>query len=141
MSAGLMVLLPVTVRLLNILDDMNLSLVAFICTLVAMFTSALVFPFALNYALKHDIVDQPNARKLQRSPVPVFGGVIVFSGILAGAVVLQLFFNSEMLMWIMLSIMLMMAIGTWDDMKGLSAVLRLMVEITLVGCFIALTGI
>lgn len=120
---------------------MNLSLVAFICTLVAMFTSALVFPFALNYALKHDIVDQPNARKLQRSPVPVFGGVIVFSGILAGAVVLQLFFNSEMLMWIMLSIMLMMAIGTWDDMKGLSAVLRLMVEITLVGCFIALTGI
>ena len=51
---------------------MDLSQISVIVTLVAMLTSALVFPFALRFSIKHDIVDQPNARKLQRSPVPVF---------------------------------------------------------------------
>ena len=64
---------------------MDLSLVATIVTIVAMLTSALVFPFALKYARTHNIVDQPNARKLQRSPVPVFGGVVC-PGIAACAV-------------------------------------------------------
>ena len=141
MNVGPMVLSRVTVRLQNILDDMDLSLIAFIVTLVAMLTSAMVFPFALKFALKHNIVDQPNARKLQRSPVPVFGGVIVFSGIFVGTIVLQLFFDSEILTWILVSLLAMMIIGTWDDIKGLSAVLRLVVEIILVGCFIAITGV
>lgn len=120
---------------------MDLSLVAIIVTLVAMLTSALVFPFALRFALKHDIVDQPNARKLQRSPVPVFGGVVVYSGILMGGLALQFFFRSPMLAWILFSIAVMMIIGTWDDIKGLSAVVRLLVEVLLVGGFIATTGI
>lgn len=120
---------------------MELSHLAIIVTLVAMLTSALVFPFALRFALKHDIVDQPNARKLQRSPVPVFGGVVVFSGILAGGLVLQYFFRNPMLAWILFSIAVMMVIGTWDDIKGLPAVVRLLVEVVLVGGFIATTGI
>lgn len=120
---------------------MDLSLVATIVTIVAMLTSALVFPFALKYARTHNIVDQPNARKLQRSPVPVFGGVVVFSGILAGGIVLQFFFWSPMLAWILVSIMIMMVIGTWDDIKGLSAVFRLLIEVLMVGVFIAVTGV
>ena len=120
---------------------MDLSHIAIIVTLVAMLTSVLVFPFALKFALKHGIVDQPNARKLQRSPVPVFGGVVVFSGILAGGIVLQLFFRSPMLAWILFSIMLMMVIGTWDDIKGLPAFVRLLIEVLLVGGFIVSTGI
>ena len=120
---------------------MELSHIAIIVTLVAMLTSALVFPFALRFALKHHIVDQPNARKLQRSPVPVFGGVVVFSGILAGGIVLQYFFRNSMLAWILFSIAVMMIIGTWDDIKGLPAFVRLLVEVLLVGGFIATTGI
>ena len=106
-----------------------------------MLTSAVVFPFALRFAVKHDIVDQPNARKLQRSPVPVFGGVVVYSGILAGGLVLQYFFRNPMLSWILFSIAVMMVIGTVDDIKGLPAVVRLLVEVLLVGGFIASTGI
>lgn len=97
---------------------MDLSLIALIVTLVSMLTSALVFPFALRFALKEGIVDRPNARKLQRAPVPVFGGVVVFSGILVGGLALQLFYDSPMLTWILFAIMTMMVIGTWDDMKG-----------------------
>ena len=120
---------------------MGLSQIAIIVTLVAMLTSALVFPFALRFALKHDIVDKPNARKLQRSPVPVFGGVVVYSGILAGGLVLLFFFRSPMLAWILFSVALMMVIGTWDDINGLPAFVRLLVEVLLVGGFIATTGI
>lgn len=120
---------------------MELSHIAIIVTLVAMLTSALVFPFALRFALKHDIVDKPNARKLQRSPVPVFGGVVVYSGILAGGLVLLFFFPSAMLAWILFSVALMMVIGTWDDINGLPAFVRLLVEVLLVGGFIATTGI
>ena len=120
---------------------MELSQIAIIVTLVAMLTSALVFPFALRFALKHDIVDKPNARKLQRSPVPVFGGVVVYSGILAGGLVLLFFFRSPMLAWILFSVALMMVIGTWDDINGLPAFVRLLVEVLLVGGFIATTDI
>lgn len=120
---------------------MELSQIAIIVTLVAMLTSALVFPFALRFALKHDIVDKPNARKLQRSPVPVFGGVVVYSGILAGGLVLLFFFRSPMLAWILFSVALMMVIGTWDDINGLPAFVRLLIEVLLVGGFIATTGI
>ena len=120
---------------------MELSQIAIIVTLVAMLTSALVFPFALRFALKHDIVDKPNARKLQRSPVPVFGGVVVYSGILAGGLVLLFFFRSPMLAWILFSVALMMVIGTWDDINGLPAFVRLLVEVLLVGGFIPTTGI
>ena len=120
---------------------MDLSLIALIVTFVAMLTSALVFPFALRFALKEGIVDRPNARKLQRAPVPVFGGVVVFSGILVGGLVLQLFYDSPMLTWILFAIMTMMVIGTWDDMKGLPAFVRLLVEMIMVGGFIAISGI
>ena len=120
---------------------MELSQIAIIVTLVAMLTTALVFPFALRFALKHDIVDKPNARKLQRSPVPVFGGVVVYSGILAGGLVLLFFFRSPMLAWILFSVALMMVMGTWDDINGLPAFVRLLVEVLLVGGFIATTGI
>jgi len=120
---------------------MDLSIIATLVTLVAMLTSVLVFPFALRFALRHGIVDRPNARKLQRSPVPVFGGVVVFTGILAGGLLLLLFFRSLVLAWTLFSIMLMMVIGTWDDIKGLSAFVRLLVEVLLVGGFIVSTGI
>lgn len=120
---------------------MNQSLIALIVTLVAMRTSLVVFPFALKFALKEGILDRPNARKLQRAPVPVFGGVVVYSGILAGGLVLQLFYDSTMLTWILFAIMIMMVIGIWDDMRGLPAVVRLLIEVLPVGGFIEISGI
>ena len=120
---------------------MDLSVIATIVTVVAMLTSALVFPFALKFARARNIVDKPDARKLQRSPVPVFGGVVVFSGILMGGIVLQFFIWSEMMDWILVSIMVMMMIGIWDDIKGLSPLFRLLIEVLMVGGFVAATGI
>lgn len=68
-------------------------MIGILVMMVAMVTSMMVFRWALKFAKDHGIVDNPNARKLQRVPVPVFGGVVVYSGILAGGLVSDTFFG------------------------------------------------
>ena len=41
-------------------------------------------PKILKIAILKNIVDNPDARKLQRNPVPVMGGIAVFFGIVIG---------------------------------------------------------
>ena len=106
-----------------------------------MLTSTVVFPMALKFARKHGIVDSPNARKLQRAPVPVFGGIVVYSGILAGGLVLLTLLPNTTLMWGLVVMTGMMVIGIWDDIKDISASLRFLVETLLVTGFISVTGV
>ena len=106
-----------------------------------MLTSTAAFPMALKFARKHGIVDSPNARKLQRAPVPVFGGIVVYSGILAGGLVLLTLLPNTTLMWGLVVMTGMMVIGIWDDIKDISASLRFLVETVLVTGFISVTGV
>ena len=108
---------------------------------VAMVTSMAVFPWALKFAREHDIVDNPNARKLQRVPVPVFGGIVVYSGILAGGLVLLAFMWNLVVLYGLIGMTIMMLIGIWDDQKDISALLRFNIEIGLVLAFILLTDV
>lgn len=120
------------------MSNKEIAVLVFVVSLVI---SMAVFPMALSIARKFDIVDNPNARKLQRVPVPVFGGIVVYSGILVGWLTLMLFMNSEVLNWGLGFMAIMMLIGTWDDMKDISATFRFLIEFSLVGAFIAITGI
>ena len=108
---------------------------------LALVVSLLVFPKTLRFARQHDIVDNPNARKLQRVPVPVLGGVAVYTGIMTGAVLLLIFDQNPLLMWTLMGMTVMQVIGTWDDMEDISSVLRFLIEVALVGAFIVLTGV
>ena len=104
----------------------------------------LIYPFVLRYAIRHNIVDNPNARKLQKTPVPVFGGVAVFMGVLPAVVITGIFFNDFPTTTVNLcAITVMLAIGVWDDRRDISAIFRFIVEIMIVflmmlatGCFI-----
>ena len=49
---------------------------AVILAAVAFLVTLLVYPLVLKFAVRHHIYDNPDARKLQRQPVPVMGGVI-----------------------------------------------------------------
>ena len=120
------------------MDNIYLGLLVFA---VAMVTSAAVFPKALVFSRRHGIVDNPNARKLQRTPVPVFGGIVVYMGILGAGAVLSCFLWSKVMISGFIGMSIMMAIGLWDDVKDISARLRLLIEIGLVLGFIALTGV
>lgn len=120
---------------------MKYLLITILAFLVAMLVSVLVYPLALSYAKRHNIVDNPNARKLQRVPVPVLGGVVVYTGILAGSLVLFMFMKERLLSWGLLGMTVMLIIGLIDDRKNLSATLRFVVEILMVSGFIAMTGV
>lgn len=120
---------------------MDNTCIGILVMVVAMVTSMAVFPWALRFARKHGIVDNPNARKLQRVPVPVFGGIVVYSGILMGGLVLSLFMWSWVMVYGLIGMTIMMMIGMWDDQKDISAMLRFAIEIGLVSAFIALTGV
>ena len=120
---------------------MSNTFIALLAGVVAMVTSATVFPLALRFAKKHGIVDNPDARKLQRVPVPVFGGIVVYVGILAGSLLLMFFMLNTILMWGLVAMAIMMGIGIWDDIKNISASLRFLIETLLVIGFISITDI
>jgi UDP-N-acetylmuramyl pentapeptide phosphotransferase/UDP-N-acetylglucosamine-1-phosphate transferase len=116
-------------------------MIAILVFVVSMVVSSLVYPLALGYAKRHNIVDNPNARKLQRVPIPVMGGLVVYLGILSGSLVLQAFEHASLIWWGLSTMTVMLFIGMWDDLKSLSAGFRFLVEIILVGVFIWQTEI
>ena len=101
-------------------------LVPFVAALIASFW---VFPKILRISLKNNIVDNPNARKLQRVPVPVLGGMVVQFGILVALCVCQLFVDCSSLFTVVLAMSIMLYVGTMDDILNISANVRFVLEI------------
>lgn len=54
--------------------------------IVAFAATWVIFKPTLRIALGKNIVDNPEARKLQDHPVPILGGVVVFFGIAVGLI-------------------------------------------------------
>lgn len=117
------------------------TIIALLVFGVSMVVSMLAYPRMLRFAKRHNIVDNPNARKLQRVPVPVMGGLVVFLGILSGVLVLSAFVQEPMVMWGLGGMSVMLIIGMWDDMVSLPASFRFVLEVILVGVIIWQTGI
>ena len=61
---------------------MNLFYVAFLPIVIAVIVVSAIHPNLVKVALLKKIVDNPNARKLNKQPVPVLGGVGVFFGLM-----------------------------------------------------------
>ena len=120
--------------MLTIWTSISLMLVAFLVTM-------LVYPHVLSFARKHHIVDNPNARKLQRVPVPVMGGTTVFIGFLVSVIVGYCIAPAPRIIPIMVLLFIMYAIGVWDDMKDVSASFRFMVELLVVWFMMLLLGV
>lgn len=100
-----------------------------IALLSAMIAVIWIHPKLVKIAHLKGIVDHPDARKLQRTPVPVLGGVAVFFGIVLGVALTSGYTNCQSLMTIVAAMMIMLYVGTMDDIVGLSAKFRLLVEI------------
>ena len=104
-------------------------LIAFFAAMIAV---AWIHPRLVKIALSKNIVDNPNARKLQRTPVPVLGGVAVFFGIVLGISLTSTYVNCSSLMTVVAALMIMLYTGTMDDIVDLSPMLRFAVEIGVV---------
>lgn len=97
--------------------------------LVALLSVSWIHPKLVSIALDKNIVDNPNARKLQKKPVPVLGGVAVFFGTVVGLGVACLNWDCSELFLVITAMAIMLYTGCLDDILNLSPVFRLCVEI------------
>ena len=111
---------------------MSPKLNCFLLSLLAFCISLGLYPPTLRFARRHGIVDNPDARKLQREPVPVLGGLVVFIGFYAAAVVMLMNHGTERMMAGLTATAIMTAIGIWDDLRDLPAAFRFIVEMCVV---------
>lgn len=101
----------------------------------------------LHIAKVKGLVDNPDARKLQRVPIPVMGGIVVFFGVALGLLTgytVRGFWEASFsmaLLPIFSAMVIMLYVGAMDDMLGLSPRARLVIEImTILGLIFASGG-
>ena len=91
-----------------------------------------IHPKVLKIAIMKNLVDNPDARKLQRNPVPVMGGIAVFFGILIGLCTSQTIFENANVFMLVSAMMIMLYTGTIDDIIDLTPTIRFAIEILIV---------
>ena len=79
-----------------------------------------IHPRLVKIALLKNIVDNPDARKLQRTPVPVLGGVAVFFGVVIAIGCMSSVVDCSGLPVVIMAMMAMLYTGTMDDILSLS---------------------
>lgn len=111
----------------------NGILLPFLCALLM---TMLVHPSIVKIAKTRDLVDNPNARKLQKHPIPVLGGIAVFWGIVVGAGMTSVFYNSFALFTCIVAMTVTLFVGTADDMIGIKPFMRLILELFIIAFII-----
>ena len=91
-----------------------------------------IFKKVLRIALEKNIVDNPNARKLQKTPVPVLGGIAVFFGIVVALTISKLIYDPSTMFPIIGVLVIMLYVGTMDDILSMSPYMRFFIEIIVV---------
>jgi len=99
---------------------------------IALFLVGWIHPKLVKIALLKNIVDNPDARKLQRTPVPVLGGVAVFFGVVIAIGCMSAVVDCSGLPVVIMAMMAMLYTGTMDDILNLSPSLRFLIEIVVV---------
>ncbi|WP_418672835.1 glycosyltransferase family 4 protein [Alistipes putredinis] len=99
-----------------------------------------IHPRLVKIALLKNIVDNPDARKLQRTPVPVLGGVAVFFGVVIASGCMSSVVDCSGLPVVIMAMMAMLYTGTMDDILSLSPGLRFVIEIVVVLLLIFVGG-
>jgi UDP-GlcNAc:undecaprenyl-phosphate GlcNAc-1-phosphate transferase len=114
-------------------------------TFMLIFASALVMaiggtPVVRRIALRLGIIDQPNARKIHVSPIPLLGGVAIYGAFIAAVLLFGNRFGLNELVGILIGASLVSFLGVWDDRRGLSPLLKLAGQL-LAASILVLTGV
>ncbi len=108
--------------------------------LLAFWATNWIHPKMIKLAFRGKIMDKPSHRKLQKKPVPVLGGLVVFFGLSCGLVCVSLCENCSYMVLVYVFMALMLYIGTFDDIMQLSSYMRLFIEIACMGVFVWVVG-
>lgn len=88
-----------------------------------------IFKPTLRIALSKGIVDNPEARKLQKRPIPILGGVVIFFGIAVGLMFFKTMFYQTALLPVLAAMVAMLYVGTIDDILNIKPAVRLLIEV------------
>jgi UDP-GlcNAc:undecaprenyl-phosphate/decaprenyl-phosphate GlcNAc-1-phosphate transferase len=99
-------------------------------SLFLIFLSALLFaaaatPIARRVALTLGIIDQPSARKVHSTPIPLLGGVAIYAAFVAALALFGSEFYVAQLVGIFLGATFVSFLGIWDDWRGIRPLLKL----------------
>lgn len=106
--------------------------------LIALSVTLFATPFIQRSAVRIGAVDEPNERKIHSTAIPRLGGVGIFLGFSAALLVALVFagflgrgLEMKHMVGILISSLLMLALGVADDMRGLSAWTKLIAQIAI----------
>ena len=135
--------------------DLSVFVIIGLPVVVSLLAVRWVYFKILKIAKEKNLVDNPDARKLQKVPVPVVGGLAVFFGLLfgllCGITMMNLFagdigmlsgiISVNRLLPIVLGMSIMLYVGCMDDIMGLSPKARFLIEILVILGLIYSSGI
>lgn len=109
---------------------MSFLYTAILPILVASLAVFMIHPTLIRVASLKQIVDNPNARKLNKTPIPVLGGVGVFFGIMFSMGVAGYYLDRINIPYvIIIAMLLLLYTGVGDDILGLTPRTRFLMQI------------
>ena len=118
-------------------SDFKFSLLAYVTSFVL---TLLFFPPVLSIIKRYRMFDKPDARKTHKEPIPTFGGIAIFAGMVASLLVWYTFNNHPSVPAFFISIAVLFGIGFMDDLKDLAARYKFIVEVA-IATLLAISGI
>ncbi len=107
-------------------------------SLVALTSVFWIYFKILRIAKEKNLVDNPDARKLQTEPVPVMGGIAVFFGVVSAVLVGCILTDCMPLLPVLMAMVVLLYMGAMDDLVGFSQLSRVLAEVSvLVGMIYA----
>lgn len=100
--------------------------------LISIFVVSWIHPKVVRIAKEKGIVDNPDARKLQKVPIPILGGVAVYFGEMVAIAAMSVFVDLSSLLPVIIAMVIMLYIGVMDDILNLSFRLRFLIEFLIV---------
>lgn len=113
---------------------LQLSEANIIGTVIAFILGLFIVPLVIAFSEKKGLMDQPNARKIHSHPIPRLGGVSIWVCTVLSffaLIILSYYPHRSLLSGLLLGSSLMFLLGLVDDIYGLSAKFKFIIQISI----------
>lgn len=119
---------------------MHIGFSVLIVFFVSLLVASLIHKPVLRFAQRHKIYDNPEDRKLQRRPIPVMGGFVVFLGAIVGSSSFWLTSDCSSIVPVQIAMLIMLGVGAYDDIKKLSPISKFIIETLIVTALVLINN-
>ncbi|MBN1849087.1 MAG: undecaprenyl/decaprenyl-phosphate alpha-N-acetylglucosaminyl 1-phosphate transferase [Deltaproteobacteria bacterium] len=100
-------------------------------------TTCFITPLCRFAAIRFNILDKPDWRKIHDQATPLLGGVAVYIAFTAAILLNNIFLHG--MMFLLIGASLIFLIGLWDDIRPVPAILKFILQI-LISLFVIISG-